>query len=98
MKPIAVDEPTGEVEAMTGGRRMDAALARCRAELAEYATGTGKPKTNGPWRDALHAVESLTARRDTLAETTHALHDQLDARKRMRRALARRPIPCQNMR
>ena len=79
---------TGEVEAMTGGRRMDAALARCRAELAEYATGTGKPKANGPWRDALDAVEDLTRRRDALTETTRALHEQLDARKRKRRELA----------
>ncbi|MFP4328273.1 MAG: AAA family ATPase, partial [Paracoccaceae bacterium] len=34
---------TCEVEAMTGGRRMDDALARCRAELGAHPTATGKP-------------------------------------------------------
>ncbi len=48
---------TGEVEAMTGGRRMDAALARCREELERYATNTGRPKTGGPWKAAQETVE-----------------------------------------
>ena len=39
-----------EVEAMTGGRRMDRALARCREELAVYATSTGRPYSKGPWK------------------------------------------------
>ena len=41
-----------EVEAMTGGRRMDAALKRCQEELGLYATGTGRPKVGGPWKAA----------------------------------------------
>ncbi len=77
-----------EVEAMTGGRRMDAALDRCRAELAEYATATGRPKANGPWKAAQERVEALSAERDRLAATASELHDALEARRRQRRELA----------
>ena len=77
----------GEVEAMTGGRRMDMALSRCERELLEYATGTGKPKLGGPWRAAQDRVQSLTESRDQLAATASALHDALDERKRNRKLL-----------
>lgn len=76
-----------EVEAMTGGRRMDMALARCREELATYATGTGRPKANGPWKDALDAVDTLSVRQAGLAETAHGLHEALADRTRTRRRL-----------
>lgn len=76
-----------EVEAMTGGRRMDTALARCREELLVYATKTGRPSANGPWKAAQDLVADLTARRDALAATAEDLHDALAERKRTRRAL-----------
>ena len=38
----------GEVEAMTGGRRMDMALDRCTGELMRYQTQTGRAKADGP--------------------------------------------------
>ncbi|WP_372674811.1 AAA family ATPase [Aquicoccus sp.] len=76
-----------EVEAMTGGRRMDMALARCREELAGYATKTGRPFANGPWKAAQDRVEELTARHEDLAATAQDLHDALAERKRARRAL-----------
>ena len=82
-----------EVEAMTGGRRMDMALARCRDELAGYATGTGRPKTNGPWKEAQEHVETLTARRDTLAATAHDLQEALSDRNRARRDLRELDAP-----
>ncbi|WP_339638409.1 AAA family ATPase [uncultured Sulfitobacter sp.] len=77
-----------EVEAMTGGRRMDKALAQCRDELAQYATGTGRPRTGGPWKEAQDQVEALTATRDQLAATARELQDALAERQRARRALA----------
>ncbi|RVV96574.1 chromosome segregation protein SMC, partial [Mesobaculum littorinae] len=79
---------TGEVEAMTGGRRMDMALSRCRAELGDYATATGRPRTGGPWKAAQDRVETLQAERESLAATAQALHQALDRRKRLRRDLA----------
>jgi len=82
-----------EVEAMTGGRRMDIALARCREELAVYATGTGRPKTNGPWKGAQEEVETLKVLRDELALTAKDLHDALAERKRARRDLRELEAP-----
>ncbi|NOD36638.1 MULTISPECIES: AAA family ATPase [unclassified Ruegeria] len=76
-----------EVEAMTGGRRMDAALARCREELAEYATKTGRPYANGPWKAAQDLVVKLAARREDLAATAHDLQKALAERKRARQDL-----------
>ncbi|WP_375263699.1 chromosome segregation protein SMC [Palleronia sp.] len=75
-----------EVEAMTGGRRMDHALARCRAELEVLATKTLRPR--GPWKAAQEQVEALEAEHALLAETSQALHEALRARRRARRELA----------
>lgn len=78
---------TGEVEAVTGGRRMDMAVSRCERELGQYATrGAGRP--TGLWRAAQERVESLTKDRDQLAATAAALHDALDDRRRKRKSLA----------
>ncbi|WP_101068023.1 AAA family ATPase [Roseovarius salinarum] len=82
-----------EVEAMTGGRRMDAALARCREELANYATATGRPRANGPWKEAQERVEELALHRDSLATTAQDLHDALAERKRARRDLRELEAP-----
>lgn len=74
-----------EVEAMTGGRRMDHALARCRDELDALATKTLRPR--GPWKTAQERVEALSAERDALAATSVVLHEALEERRRVRRAL-----------
>ncbi|MEX3314904.1 chromosome segregation protein SMC [Sulfitobacter sp. PS-8MA] len=76
-----------EVEAMTGGRRMDKALARCREELGQYATSTGRPRSGGPWKEAQDRVAVLTERRDALAATVQELQQALAERHRSRRAL-----------
>ena len=77
-----------EVEAMTGGRRMDAALKRCQEELGLYATGTGRPKVGGPWKAAQDLVSELTERHDRLDRLTGELHAALKARNAARRTLS----------
>lgn len=77
-----------EVEAMTGGRRMDAALKRCQDELGQYATGTGRVKAGGPWKAAQDRVEALAVQRDELARLTADLHGDLRDRNRNRRSLS----------
>ncbi|NUH64765.1 AAA family ATPase [Sulfitobacter sp. S0837] len=76
-----------EVEAMTGGRRMDKALARCREELGLYATNTGRPRSGGPWKEAQDRVAELTQRREALTATAQELQQALAERHRSRRAL-----------
>jgi hypothetical protein len=60
---------TGEVEALTGGKRMDAALARARADLGLMLTAGGKAKSDGPLARAEAEVASLAARQTDLDET-----------------------------
>ncbi|MBQ1202913.1 MAG: AAA family ATPase [Loktanella sp.] len=84
---------TGEVEAMTGGRRMDAALARCREELAVYATSTGRPRAGGPWAVSMQEVEDLAVQRAALAERVKTLQAALAERTSLRRELAEMSAP-----
>jgi hypothetical protein len=84
---------TGEVEAMTGGRRMDMALARCRRELAEYVTSSGRPKAGGPWKLAQEQVELRDAEHNALSDRATELRDALADRKKRRRELAELESP-----
>lgn len=84
---------TGEVEAMTGGRRMDAALARCGDELGAYATGTGRPRAGGAWAEAVQEVDALTTERDALAKRVEILQTALADRSQLRRELAEIEAP-----
>ena len=78
----------GEVEAMTGGRRMDLARDLCRKERDRYLTRTGRPKADGPLKRAGDAVTSLRQRRDELAQKSGELRRELDRRHELRRELA----------
>ncbi|WP_371039022.1 AAA family ATPase, partial [Rhodosalinus sp. FB01] len=77
----------GEVDAMTGGRRMDAALARCREELTELAT-PGRAQPRGAYKAALDEAAALADRAQGLAETARALSEALKDRRRCREELA----------
>lgn len=79
---------TGEVEALTGGRRMDKALARTREDLARYLTSTGKPAVNGPLAVVMKDVDYLTVERDRLQSTADRLDRALSRRRDARRELA----------
>lgn len=78
---------TGEFETVTGGRRMDRALARAEADLDRLVTQRG-PKAGGPYDLAKKTVESLSATRDDLARKQAALREALDRRRAARRDLA----------
>lgn len=78
----------GEVEALTGGRRMDRALARAREDLAFLVTSTGRPKTGGPLAAAEQDVLALTARQADLAALAQDLSQALSRRRTVRRDIA----------
>ena len=78
----------GEVEAMTGGRRMDVARDRCRRELERYLTGTDRAKAGGPLKHREDEVAALCAERKNLAAKSELLRSQLDRRRDLRRELA----------
>jgi hypothetical protein len=69
-----------EVDAVTGGRRMDAIADRCAAELAELATAGGKPRAGGPWKAAEDEARALGDEHDRLDGLCRELAEALEAR------------------
>lgn len=78
----------GEIDAVTGGRRMDAIAARVAAEFDRIATSRGRPKAGGPWAAAETEAEELAARRDALAARVKSLAEALAERRKAERELA----------
>jgi len=78
----------GEVEALTGGRRMAEILAACEEALARLVTATLRPKTGGPYAQALEERDRLDALEKQLAADVTTLRDALDRRRSATRRLA----------
>ena len=78
----------GEVDALTGGRRMDRALARCREDLGQYLTPSGKPLKSGPLAQTEASVEDLALRKAGLEEVARRLDQSIARRHALRRVLA----------
>ena len=78
----------GEVEAVTGGRRLDTARDRCRQELERYLTMTGRAKSGGPLKHKEGEVAALQAKHVELAAKSEQLRDALDRRRDLRRELS----------
>ncbi|MGR3480786.1 AAA family ATPase [Salipiger marinus] len=74
----------GEVEALTGGRRMDRALAQTEAALGELVTAQGRSKAGGPLKAAEDDVARLTARVAELADLARLLEADSAERRRLR--------------
>ncbi|HVH02060.1 MAG TPA: AAA family ATPase [Amaricoccus sp.] len=83
-----------ELDAITGGRRLDAIASRCEAALAELATPTGRPKAGGRWRlaeDEAAGLRGALARLDAQCED---LATALAERAQVREDLARAEDPA----
>lgn len=78
----------GEVESLTGGRRMAQALAACEAELAPLVTATGRPKAGGAYAHAIEERDALAQLEQRLAGELRELRDALDRRRSLRARLA----------
>lgn len=70
----------GEVEAITGGRRMSTVMAACAEELGRIVTPTLRAKAGGPFAAAVDELERLTALEKKLAAEVADLRDALDRR------------------
>lgn len=83
-----LESVAGEVEAMTGGQRMKAALAACEEVLGKHLSPKSqKAKAGGGLALAKAEVEELSAEKATLETRVTALADDLDRRRRARREL-----------
>jgi hypothetical protein len=78
----------GEVEAVTGGRRMAEIMAVVNEEAAALTTGTGRPKAGGRYHAAIEARDRLVEKERRLATEVEALRDELDRRSGAHRRLA----------
>ena len=83
----------GEVEAMTGGRHMDAARDRCQQELERYLTRTGRAKSDGPLKRGEDDVAALRTECEELTAKSKRLRDELDRRRNLKGELARLEDP-----
>jgi len=70
----------GEVEAITGGRRMAEIIAATEEALGELVTATGRPKTGGRYAAAISLRDQLLTQEQKFAAEVSALRDALDRR------------------
>ena len=78
----------GEVEEVTGGRRMDMARDMCRKELDRYLTPTRKVKSDGRLKRTEDDAVTLREKREELERKCNDLRRELDRRRDLRRELA----------
>lgn len=71
----------GEVEALTGGRRMGEIAAAAEEELFKLVTATLRPKTGGRYHAAIEQCERLSTEEQRLAGEVTALREALDKRR-----------------
>ena len=71
----------GEIDQMTGGRRMDRVRAACAAALERLATPKGKLRKAGPWHEAREEIAALDAEIAGLEEQVRDLAEALDRRR-----------------
>ena len=78
----------GEVEAMTGGRRMEMAHEMCRKALNRYLTATDRVKSDGPLKRAHDDAATLREKREELERKCNHLRRELDRRRELRREVS----------
>lgn len=78
----------GEVEAVTGGRRMAEILAATEGALGGLVTPTGRPKAGERYAAAIDERDRLEAGEARLAAEVAALRDALDRRAKAAKRLA----------
>ncbi|MEJ8475377.1 AAA family ATPase [Roseibium algae] len=81
----------GEIDAMTGGRRMDRVMRRVAESLSEFTTKTGRKA--GPWKTASDEGEALEAELANVTTKVQALDTALNERKTAEASLRRLDNP-----
>ncbi|SFM53826.1 AAA family ATPase [Shimia aestuarii] len=87
-----MDSVAGEVEAMTGGRRMEAALAAVRKALDAEITSRG-PKKDSTYKARIDEVATLEEAQAALETSVRAQEDDLARRRKARAELAEISAP-----
>lgn len=82
----------GEIDQVTGGRRMDRILARCAADFDKFATSTGRPR--GAWKEAADRAAELRAEHELLTAQCAELAEALAGRAAAETELGRLDDPA----
>jgi len=77
----------GEIDMVTGGRRLDGVVARVAEALGKLATVTLRPKSGGEWGRAVDEAETLRAQETDLAAKAARLSGELARRAEVQRNL-----------
>ena len=77
----------GQIDAVTGGRRMDKIVERCRKDLDAIATKTLKAKAGSAWKQVEDQVEALAERRRILQADVSLLAQALEKKRRTKARL-----------
>ena len=86
----------GEIEIMTGGRRMDRVLRRCSEDLAKFTTSSGKP--SGAWKAIQDEVNDLAQKHLELKKLCDDLAQALASRRDAEEEIARLESPAERAR
>jgi hypothetical protein len=77
----------GQIDAVTGGRRMDKIVAQCRKDLDALATRSLKAKAGSPWKAVEDTVGELEERRHRLEDDVHILSQELAVKRQAKSRL-----------
>jgi DNA repair exonuclease SbcCD ATPase subunit len=84
----------GEIDKLTGGRRMDRVRDACLAALGQLVTtATNRPRKGGPWAEVREEIAARDAEIATLEGQSRALADALTRRREIAGHLARIEAP-----
>lgn len=77
----------GQIDAVTGGRRMDKIVEQCRKELDALATKGLKAKAGSPWKAVEDKVDELLQRKERLESDVGVLSQALETKRRVKSRL-----------
>ena len=82
-----------EVDSVTGGQRMDAALSHCTGELKKLVTPGGKPREGTDYKRALDEKQKLIDERNSLSTRIDTQAAGIDERRSLKDRLAESEEP-----
>ncbi len=77
----------GQIDAVTGGRRMDKIVEQCRKELDGLATKSLNAKAGSPWKVAEDKADELLGRKERLEKDVASLSQALETKRRAKSRL-----------
>ena len=84
----------GQIDAVTGGRRMDMIVESCRKELDALATKGLKAKAGSPWKDVEDKISTLLENKERYQKDVAVLSQALGIKRRAKQRLGELQDPA----